>query len=138
MTVHEKNAWVYLVLAITISTIYVVVVFGQLPTTPVDQIDYLPALATAIIAAIVVGIVVGMVLGATSRDRARTDERDALITRRGELVGYYVLSAGVIGALALVLTEQPYFWIAQAIYGAFVISAIASSVVKLVAYRRGF
>ena len=58
--------------------------------------------------------------------------------RRGELVGYYVLSAGILAALALVLTEQPYFWIAHAIYAAFIVSALASSAVKLVAYRRGF
>ena len=131
MTVEEKNTWIYVVLAIVIPTAYAVAVFGQ-------GVDYQFALLLAIVAAIVLGIIGGMVLGVSSRGRARADEREVLITRRGELVGYYVLSAGVIGALALVLTEQPYFWIAHAIYAAFVISALASSVVKLVAYRRGF
>jgi hypothetical protein len=31
-----------------------------------------------------------------------------------------------------------YFWIANCIYVAFVVGAVASSLVKLAAYRRGF
>lgn len=131
MTKQEKNTWVYLALGLVIPVVYAIAVFGQ-------GVDYVQAIAIAIGSAIAGGIVAGIVLGITSRDKGRTDEGEVLISRRGELVGYYVLSIGVIGALALVLTERPHFWIAQAIYAAFVISAIASSNVKLVAYRRGF
>ena len=37
----------------------------------------------------------------------------------------------------LTLAEFDYFWIANAMYFAFVLSALIGSVVKLVAYRRG-
>lgn len=131
MTVKEKNTWVYVVLAVVIPAGYAIAVFGQ-------GLEYELALLVAIAAAIVLAIIGSIVVGVSSGDKGQSDEREVLISRLGELVGYYVLSAGVIGVLVLVSTEQPYFWIAQAIYASFIVSAIASSVVKLVAYRRGF
>lgn len=133
MTTEEKNTWVYAGLAVIIPIVYAVIVFSQLATVPASEVAYVVPLISAIGAAIVLAIVGSIAIGANRRD-----ERDAHITRRGELVGYYVLSAGIIGVLALVVTGQPSFWIANSIYAAFVVSAIASSAVKLVAYRRGF
>ncbi len=46
---------------------------------------------------------------------AGSDERDKQISRRGELVGYYVSSVGVVGAMALTMLEYDYFWIANAL-----------------------
>lgn len=138
MTIEEKNLWIYGMLAVVIPVVYAVVVLGQLPTTPVDQIAYVPSLITAIAAAIVLAMAGSIVLAILTRNRDRKDERDALISRRGELVGYYVQSAGIIAVLALVFTGQPHFWIANGIYAAFVVSAIASTVTKLIAHRRGF
>jgi hypothetical protein len=42
--------------------------------------------------------------------------RDKQISRHGDLVGYYVSSAGVVGVLALTMLEYEYFWIASALY----------------------
>jgi hypothetical protein len=39
---------------------------------------------------------------------------------------------------ALTLLEADYFWIANAMYAAFALSALVSTPVRLVAYRRGF
>jgi len=44
----------------------------------------------------------------------------------------------MVGVLAITMLEYPYFWIANALYLSFVIAALVSSVVKIVAYRRGF
>ncbi|MBU1078875.1 MAG: hypothetical protein KKB59_00160, partial [Spirochaetes bacterium] len=71
-------------------------------------------------------------------DIDRRDERDDHINRRGELVGYYVSSAGALGALALAMLRYDQFWIANALYLAFAVGGIVSSVAKLIAYRRGF
>ena len=38
----------------------------------------------------------------------------------------------------LTLAESDYFWIANAMYLAFVLAAVVGAAVKLVAYRRGF
>jgi hypothetical protein len=71
-------------------------------------------------------------------DVGRDDERDADISRRGELIGYYVSSAGALGVLALAMLRYDQFWIANALYLSFVVGALVASVAKLVAYRRGF
>jgi len=133
----EKNIWIYGVLAIVIPAIYAVTVIGQVGTTPVGEIAYVIPLITAIGAAIVLAIVGNIIVAiATPKGAGISDERDAGISRRGELVGYYSLSVGVLGALVLVMVEAAPFWIAQAIYGAFTLSAILSTIAKLVAYRR--
>jgi hypothetical protein len=51
---------------------------------------------------------------------------------------YLVTSAGA-GAvyLAIILGRVDYFWIANVIYLGFVLWAVAGSVLKLLAYRRG-
>ena len=64
--------------------------------------------------------------------------RDKEINRRGEYVGFYVMSVAAIVPLGLAMAKIDQFWIANALYLAFVLAALASSVVKIVAYRRGF
>ncbi len=48
---------------------------------------------------------------------------------------YLVTSAGA--ALCMAMARWDYFWIANVLYLGFVLWAIAGSVLKLVAYRRG-
>ena len=52
----------------------------------------------------------------------------------------YSVIAVVAAAVPLILTlaEVDHFWIANTIYLAFILSATAGSIVKIVAYRRGF
>jgi hypothetical protein len=45
--------------------------------------------------------------------------------------------AGAGAALIMAMAKLDYFWIANVIYLGFVLWAVAGSVVKLVAYRRG-
>jgi hypothetical protein len=139
VALEEKKAWIYTALAVIIPGLYAIVVFGQLGSTRVEAINYAQPLFIAIGLAIgltILGtILLSIVSGHTS---GKLDEREREIARRSDLIGYYVLSAGIVGALVLVCTNQPHFWIANAIYGAFILSAVVSSIVKLVAYRRGF
>ena len=133
----EKNIWIYGVLSVVIPVIYAAVVFTQLDTTAVGEIAYVIPLLTAIGAAIVLAIIGNIIVAIASPKAAGiNDERDRGISRSGELVGYYSLSAGVLGALALAMVEAPAFWIGQAIYGAFILSAILSTIVKIASYRR--
>jgi len=67
----------------------------------------------------------------------KSDERDKDIKRFGEYVGGIVLAIGMLVPFGLALAESESFWIANAMYLAFVLSALTSSVVKVVAYRRG-
>jgi hypothetical protein len=47
------------------------------------------------------------------------------------------MSIAAIVPLALAMAEVAHFWIANALYLAFVLAALASSIVKIVSYRRG-
>jgi len=136
---EEKNAWRYLAIGVVVPIVYFAIVLQQVASTPVGDITYQPlllgAIGLAIVAAIVLAILTSILFG--SKDD-RPDQRDSAIARRGDTVGFYVMSIATLGALGLALAGAEQFWIANAIYAAFVIAAIVSTVVKLVAYRRGF
>jgi hypothetical protein len=150
MTFEEKVAWVSAFVFAIVPAVYFTRVLGQLASVTASEIGYqrpmLISIGISIILMILGSIATGIGSGISAEitkpgsgsDIGRTDERDKQINRHGELVGYYVSSVGVVGAMALTMLEYPYFWIANALYLSFVIAAIVSAVVKIVAYRRGF
>jgi len=150
MPFEEKFTWVSAVVSTGVAAVYFAIVLGQVRTVPVAEIAYQRPLLIAIgalIALTILGTIIvaigtaisAQITGSGSVDEIdRKDERDADINRRGELVGYYVSSAGAVGVLALAMLRYDQFWIANALYLSFVIGAIVSAAAKLVAYRRGF
>ncbi len=149
MTFEERTQWVYAAVAIVVPVVYFATVLPQLSTTSASEIAYQRPMIIAIVTSVVlmiVGSILAAIGGAISAQISggdpnkidTKDERDIEIGRRGELVGYYVTSVGVVGVLALTMLEQPYFWIANTLYLTFVVAAVVSAVVKIVAYRRGF
>lgn len=150
MPFEEKMTWVNGVVTIVVPLVYFVVMIGRLQSTPAAGIAYQRPLIIAIVATIVLTIIgsivaaVGTGISAELRGRKasddidRKDERDKRISRHGDLIGLYVSSAGVVVALALTMLKADYFWIANALYLAFVVGTLVGATVKLVAYRRGF
>ena len=45
---------------------------------------------------------------------------------------------GAVAALVMAMAEVDHFWIANAVYLAFLLSALLSSTAKIAAYRKGF
>lgn len=150
MPFEEKMTWVGLVVALVVPVVYFAIMLGRLGDASAADIDYQWPLIIAIGASIgltIVGAIVtaiGTAVAAEVRGRSvsdeidRKDERDVRISRHGDLVGLYVFSAGMAGVLALTMLQYDYFWIANALYLSFVVGTLVGSVVKLVAYRRGF
>jgi hypothetical protein len=150
MSFEEKVTWVSGAVTLVVVGWYVRFMLGALSQTPVEEIAYQRPLLVALGAMIVLTIVgtiavaIGTAIGAeiTGRGSAddvdRKDERDAVIEARGDRFAYYVVSALMIGALAMVMLEMPHVWIANAMFGAFVVAGMVGIVVRLVAYRRGF
>ena len=150
MPFEEKFAWVSTLVSVLVSAVYFSVVAGQLGSGPVSGIAYQSSMLIAVgamIAMTIIGTIVMAIGTAVSaeitgngsvKDIDRKDERDVGIGRRGELVGYYVSSVGVLGALALARLRCDQFCIANALYLSFVIASVISSTVKIVLYRRGF
>ena len=150
MSFEEKVTWVNTMTTVIVVAVYAWVVGGQVADYPVADIAYqTPMLVSvgAIIALTIAGVIamaIGTAIGAeitgegSVDDIDRKDERDVQISRRGDLVGYYVSSAFMIGALALTMLDYAHFWIAHAIFAGLVVAGLTGSVVKLVSYRRGY
>ncbi len=139
MSFEEKSTWIYAVLAVAIPVIYFATIVGQVQTTAVTDIAYQGPLLAAIGVAIVIAIVANIAVAISSpKEAGKSDQRDKDINRFGEYVGGIVLSVCLLVPFGLAMAEVDYFWIANAIYLAFIASAIAATTVKLVAYRRGF
>jgi hypothetical protein len=139
MSSEEKRTWISAVVGVAVPVAYLAIVLSKVPDTDVARIAYVGPMFTAIGIGIGAGIVLAMVAGmASPRDAGRTDERDREINRRGEYVGFYVMSIAAIVPLVLAMAKVEHFWIAHALYLAFVLAALASAVVKIVAYRRGW
>jgi hypothetical protein len=139
MSSEEKRTWISALVAVVVPVAYLAIILSKVPGTDVATISYVGAMLTSIGigigAAIVLSIVAAM---ASPKDADRTDERDREINRRGEYVGFYAMSIAALVPLALAMAEVEHFWIANALYLAFVLAAVASAVVKIVAYRRGW
>ena len=139
MSYEEKGTWVYLVVSVTGYAVYLSLVLPQLLAgTPVDEIDYVPAMLWTIGGAIVAAIIGRILVEIVSpSESTKGDIRDKEIDRLGERVGNSFVVIGALGALVLAMFDADGFWIANTVYFCFVLSAILSSVTRLIAYRRG-
>jgi hypothetical protein len=139
MSSEEKHSWIYVVVGVLVPLVYFATVLSEVPGTDVATIGYVRPMLTAIGVGIGASIVLSIVAAIISpREAGKTDVRDKEINRRGEYVGFYVMSVAAIVPLGLTMAKAEHFWIANALYLAFVLAALASAVVKIVAYRRGF
>jgi hypothetical protein len=139
MSSEEKHSWIYVVVGVLVPLVYFATVLSKVPGTDVATIGYVWPMLTAIGVGIGASIVLSILAAIISpREAGKTDVRDKEINRRGEYVGFYVMSVAAIVPLGLAMAKAEHFWIANALYLAFVLAALASAVVKIVAYRRGF
>jgi hypothetical protein len=138
MSAEEKSTWIMGAVAVAAYATYVAVILGMADGGPLTEVAYVAPLLWAIGAAIVANIVINIAVGiASPKDAGKKDQRDKQIYRIGEYRGQVFVIAGAIAALLMALLEFDHFWIANVIYLCFVLSAILSSVIKIVSYRRG-
>lgn len=139
MSFEEKVAWAYPVVLLLTAAIYSAHVLGQLPEIPVTEIAYVRPMITALVITIVAMVIAAILAAVSAPSEAdKKDERDVNINRHGDAVGGNVLGVAALLPLGLMMAEFDYFWIANALYLACVVSGVVSSIVKIVAYRRGF
>jgi hypothetical protein len=99
---------------------------------------YVPVLLSTVSGAIVINILASIVISTANRLEAdNRDQRDREVKAFGDRVGQAFVIVGAVAALILALFEAPWFWIANAVYLAFVLSAIVGSIARLVGYRKG-
>lgn len=138
MTYEEKGTWVYLVAIVVTFGGYVAVLLARAGGGPVAEVAYVAPMLWAIgisVALTIVGSIFVEVVRPS--DSTTADVRDKEISRSGDYVTGMVVSVGVLLPLGLAMAQAEHFWIANAIYAVSALGAVAGTVVKLVAYRRG-
>lgn len=139
VAVEEKRAWSMLVVAVGSYAAYLWVVLGRPAGVALTRAPYAGALLWAVGLSIAASIAAHIAIVAFSPKEANVkDQRDREIHRFGEYVGQSFVVIGGVAGLLLAMAEAAPFWIANAIYLAFVLSSVLSSVVKVISYRFGF
>jgi hypothetical protein len=138
MSYEEKGAWVYLFVVLGTYVGYVAVILNRADGVPLADVPYVTPLLWSL--GISIGLsIVGRIVVEIARpsDSYKIDARDRDIRRFSEYVGGIVLAIAMLVPFGLTLIESDHFWIANAMYAAFALSALVSTPVRLVAYRRG-
>ena len=136
MTLEEMRAWARLVAAVGAYTGYVTVVLGRTHGRPLAEVPYSAALVWSITAAIVGATVVETVIRTASpKVTSLKDVRDRQISRMGDYIGQSFVVIGATSAMFMAVAGLDQFWIANAIYLCFVLSAVLGNVTKVIAYR---
>ncbi|WP_035845031.1 hypothetical protein [Kitasatospora azatica] len=139
MAIEEKRAWILLLVTIASYAAYLTVILGHPAGEPLTQARYAPALLWSVGAAIAASILLHITVAAFSPKEANTkDQRDREIHRFSQYIGQSFVVLGGVAGLVLAMAGLDRFWIANAIYLAFVLSALLGSTAKIVAYRFGF
>ncbi len=138
MAFEEKRAWIMLVVSVCAYAVYAVIILGRAGGASLTEVPYAVTLLWSVGAAIVISIVLNIVVSIASGGPAKKDQRDREIGRLGDYIGQSFVVIGGVTALLMALAKLPYFWIANAVYLAFVLSAVLGSIAKIFAYRRGF
>lgn len=142
MVYAERNTWAQLIASVVATGVYLAVVLPQLGTVAVAQIDWVWPMIWTVLAAIVVSIVGsivwGIIAGARDPDEEHAaDQRDREIELLGDRVGQAFLVIGGLAGLILAMLEAPGFWIGNAIFAGFFLSASLGGITRLIVYRRG-
>jgi cytochrome b561 len=139
MSYEEKGVWVYILAIAATATIYAFIIVGKLANQSVAEVDFGSTLLWSIGISIALNIVLRILVEIfTPSDSYKVDARDKAISRRGGYVNGVIIAIGMAGPLLLTIADVDNFWVANAIYAVFILAAIASSVVQVVTYRRGF
>ncbi|MFN8148457.1 MAG: hypothetical protein U0R76_13465 [Candidatus Nanopelagicales bacterium] len=136
MTLQERRSWTYIVTSVLAYAGYLWWILAH-AADPITATAYQKPLLVSIGAAIVVNIVAEIVMSTARPVERKFDVRDKEIQQIGDFTGSSLVVIGAIGGLLLALGEKDFFWISNAIYLGFVLSAILGSMTKIALYRAG-
>jgi len=138
MSYEEKGSLVYLMVTIGTYAVDVGLIISRADGIPLADVPYRSPMLWSMGVAIGLSIV-GRILVEIARpsDTHKLDARDRDINRFGEYIGGTVLALGMLLPFGLALWAADHFWIANAMYFVFALSAVVGAGAKLIAYRRG-
>jgi hypothetical protein len=135
MTFEEKSQWAYGFASLIVPATYFAWLARKIGDAgAVADIAYVRTLLWAIGAGILVNGIDGR---RAAKGAGLKDQRDREIARRGNAIGFIVFSVLVVAPFALALRDAETFWIANAIYLAYALTAVIGVAIKAVLYRKG-
>lgn len=138
MAYEEKRAWIMLVVSAAAYAVYAALVLGRSGSGSLAETPYAVTLLWITGASIVVTIVLNIAVSIAAPKDSGRDQRDREIGQFGDRIGQSFVVVGGVLAMFLAMFRFDQFWIANAIYLAFTLSAVLGSVARIVGYRRGF
>jgi hypothetical protein len=136
MTLEETRAWARMVAAVVAYGVYLAVVLGRASGRPLAEVPFAVALLVSIGAAIVGATVVETLIRTANPKMSRVrDVRDRQIGRLGDHVGQWIVVIGATAAMFMAMAGWQRFWIANAIYLCFMLSAVLGNITKVIVYR---
>lgn len=136
---EERSAWIYLVLAVLGYPVYLILLFSGGAGLPLEEKPFMWPMIWTIVGSIAAAMVLHAVFRVyTDQGSNQRDERDRQIGRFADHTGQAFVVTGALGGLVLAMLAAPPFWIANAIFLGFFLSAVLGAIAKIVAYRGGF
>ncbi|QYH34738.1 hypothetical protein [Salinibacterium sp. M195] len=142
MVYEERNKWSALIVTLITTIAYVIVVVQAADGGPLTAVEWWPIMAwtigISIVATIIISVLWGIIAGIFDPDGVgKSDQRDRDISLMGDRVGQSFMVIGGLGVIVLSAFEANTFWIANAMFFGFALSAIVGGVASVIAYRRG-
>ncbi len=142
MVYEERNTWAGLIVMIFMIPAYVIIVLQQAAGRPLVDVDWVPimvwTIGISIVATIVLSIVWGIFAGMREpQGVGKSDQRDRDIAHMSSRVGQAFLVIAGLGVIVLCAIEADWFWIANAMFFGFAVSALVGGIASVIAYRRG-
>lgn len=137
MSFREKSTATILVGYLVVYGWYFTRVVSAAGSGPVTDIDY-QGLLFVMVGVLVAATVVAQILIAilAPAEAEQVDERDRLISLRGDRISGWVVTIGALAALGLAMIEADWFWIAHTLLAGLVLAEIFKATSMLVNYRR--
>jgi hypothetical protein len=138
MANHEKSAWLTLVCMIVAYTTYFsLVLTGHVGPKLLDILWPFGIITSIQAVVVIIGHVVLAITGGPG-GRAKPDERDRAIARRGANAGYFVLLTGMILVGVVMPFSDPAPKIVNAALLAIVLAEAVRHILIVLSYRRGW
>lgn len=139
MTYKEKTSWLTLVAMVLAYSLYFgLIAAGHPAGTSLFAMLWLFGTIAGVQAVIVIIGHIYLAVQARKLPRARIDERDRAIARRGASLSYYVLLTGtILVGVVMPFSETPIKIVNTALF-AIVIAELAGLIVVVSSYRRGW
>ncbi len=136
MAWREKVAWLTLAAMVGAYGMYFWRVAGS-AYSPIGMLELFGAVTGVQVVFIIVASI-ALAIGAGSEARAKADERDRAIGRRGASIAYFVLMTGMI-VVGVVMPFSAQGWrIINAALLALVLAEMVRHIVVVASYRRGW